>query len=258
MKRIKSHPVDIHAGARVRQRRKFLGMSQTTLAAAVGLSFQQVHNYECGLNRMGSSRLYEFAKVLDVPVSYFFDKMSANALSGRPMRGRGRKGFGAAATPFAQDKDPMVKSETLALVRAYYLNSRRKCAQAHFRDGQGSRWGQPCRRAGCQEAPGRHNSSRVPPPDTILNIRRREVARTAQTRMKSGNCSRCGGQATFCLIEPVREQGMQTTRLIRSTMRSTTRMPRARIGRSMPLAALRRRRRRRAAGTQDRSAPAGG
>jgi len=50
--------------------------------------------YERGSNRIGSSRLYEFAKVLDVPVSYFFDVMPSNALAGRPMSGRGRKGFG--------------------------------------------------------------------------------------------------------------------------------------------------------------------
>ncbi|GEP60470.1 hypothetical protein RSO01_76360 [Reyranella soli] len=85
---------------------------------AVGLTFQQVQKYERGANRIGSSRLYEFAKVLDVPVSYFFDEMPANALSGRPMAGR--KGFGEAGTPFEQEKDPLIKRETLELVRAYY------------------------------------------------------------------------------------------------------------------------------------------
>ena len=87
---------------------------------AVGLTFQQIQKYERGSNRIGSSRLYEFAKVLDVPVSYFFDEMPSNALSGRPMSGRGRKGFGEAGTPFEQEKDPLIKRETLELVRAYY------------------------------------------------------------------------------------------------------------------------------------------
>ena len=50
-------------------------MSQTKLAEAVGLTFQQIQKYERGSNRMGSSRLFEFTKVLDVPVSYFFDEM---------------------------------------------------------------------------------------------------------------------------------------------------------------------------------------
>ena len=46
--------------------------------------------------------------------------MPSNALSGRPMSGRGRKGFGEAGTPFEQEKDPLIKRETLELVRAYY------------------------------------------------------------------------------------------------------------------------------------------
>ena len=58
--------------------------------------------------------------MLDVPVSYFFDEMPANALAGRPMSGRGRKGFGETGTPFEQEKDPLIKRETLELVRAYY------------------------------------------------------------------------------------------------------------------------------------------
>ena len=116
----KSHAVDTHVGARMRQRRTLLGMSQTKLGDAVGLTFQQIQKYERGSNRVSSSRLFEFAKVLDVPVAYFFDEMPANALSGRPMSGRGRKGFGEAGTPFEQDKDPLIKRETLELVRAYY------------------------------------------------------------------------------------------------------------------------------------------
>jgi hypothetical protein len=53
-------------------------------------------------------------------VSYFFDEILSNALSGRPMSGRGRKGFGEDGTPFEQEKDPLVNRETLELVRAYY------------------------------------------------------------------------------------------------------------------------------------------
>src|SRR4030088_2810192 len=116
----KSHTVDVHVGARMRQRRTLLGMSQTKLGDAVGLTFQQIQKYERGSNRVSSSRLYEFAKVLDVPVSSFFDEMPSNALAGRPMSGLGRKGFGEAGTPFEREKDPLIKRETLELVRAYY------------------------------------------------------------------------------------------------------------------------------------------
>ncbi len=114
------HPVDVHVGGRMRQRRSLLGMSQTKVGDAVGLTFQQIQKYERGSNRVGSSRLFEFAKVLDVPVSYFFDAMPSNALAGRPISGRGRKAFGEAGTPFEQEKDPLIKRETLELVRAYY------------------------------------------------------------------------------------------------------------------------------------------
>jgi transcriptional regulator with XRE-family HTH domain len=116
----RSHPVDVHVGGRMRQRRTLLGMSQTKVGDAVGLTFQQIQKYERGSNRISSSRLFEFAKVLDVAVSYFFDEMPSNALAGRPMSGRGRKGFGEVGTPFEQEKDPLIKRETLELVRAYY------------------------------------------------------------------------------------------------------------------------------------------
>src|SRR3954471_22985815 len=117
----RSHPVDVHVGARMRQRRTLLGMSQEKLGTAVGLTFQQIQKYERGSNRIGSSPLFEFAKVLDLPVSYFFAEMPSNALAGRPMSGRGRKaGFGGAATACEQGEDPPIKSEALGAVRAYY------------------------------------------------------------------------------------------------------------------------------------------
>ncbi|MEI7873425.1 MAG: helix-turn-helix transcriptional regulator [Alphaproteobacteria bacterium] len=117
-----SHAVDIHVGTRLRQRRTLLGMSQTKLAGSVDLTFQQIQKYERGSNRMGSSRLFEFSKVLDVPVSYFFDEMPAKAQAAKPAPGRGRKGFGEAGPAFEpeQPKDPLIKRETLELVRAYY------------------------------------------------------------------------------------------------------------------------------------------
>lgn len=72
-----AHPVDIHVGSRLRSRRTMLGMSQESLGEAVGVTFQQIQKYEKGLNRIGSSRLYEFARILSVGVSYFFENISA-------------------------------------------------------------------------------------------------------------------------------------------------------------------------------------
>ncbi|MGH7185694.1 MAG: helix-turn-helix domain-containing protein [Pseudomonadota bacterium] len=112
----KPNPIDIHVGSRVRLRRTLLGMSQEKLGEAIGLTFQQVQKYERGANRIGSSRLFDLARVLDVPISYFFEEMSPDTAARTPSR---IKGLGEARTqPIAQD--PMVKRETLELVRAYY------------------------------------------------------------------------------------------------------------------------------------------
>ncbi len=70
------NPVDVHVGARLRQRRTLLGMSQTTLGDALGMSFQQVQKYEKGTNRISASRLFNLARVLDVPIQYFLDDMT--------------------------------------------------------------------------------------------------------------------------------------------------------------------------------------
>ncbi len=67
------NPIDLHVGARVRLRRKYLGMSQEGLADSIDLTFQQVQKYERGSNRISASKLYEIAKVLKVREQYFFD-----------------------------------------------------------------------------------------------------------------------------------------------------------------------------------------
>ena len=68
-------PVDVHVGRRIRLRRGMMGISQTQLAEKVGLTFQAIQKYERGENRVSASRLYQFAQILDVPVSYFFDEL---------------------------------------------------------------------------------------------------------------------------------------------------------------------------------------
>jgi transcriptional regulator with XRE-family HTH domain len=62
------HPLDVALGLRIRQRRKALGMSQTALADAVGLTFQQIQKYERGFNRVSFSRLVEIGHALDCRV----------------------------------------------------------------------------------------------------------------------------------------------------------------------------------------------
>ena len=113
----KPNPIDVHVGARVRLRRTLLVMSQEKLGEAIGLTFQQVQKYERGANRIGASRLFDLSRVLDVPVSFFFDDISADVSSQSPRMFA--TGF-AEETVSSYEADPMTKRETLELVRAYY------------------------------------------------------------------------------------------------------------------------------------------
>ena len=71
-KRLATH-VDAHVGARIREIRRKGKVSQEQLAERLGVTFQQVQKYECGLNRISASKIYETALALAVPVSYFFE-----------------------------------------------------------------------------------------------------------------------------------------------------------------------------------------
>lgn len=72
----RANAADHHVGARIRERRIMLGLSQQQLAQMIGVTYQQAHKYERGLNRISAGRLYEIAQVLGVPVSWFFDGLT--------------------------------------------------------------------------------------------------------------------------------------------------------------------------------------
>src|SRR5256885_15946505 len=97
-------PIDVHVGSRIRLRRTLLGMSQERLGEALGLTFQQVQKYERGVNRVGASRLFDLSRVLDVPISFFFDDMPDSLASayGGPA-GRRPAGFSESHDGFADD-----------------------------------------------------------------------------------------------------------------------------------------------------------
>lgn len=78
----KPNPIDAHVGTRVRLRRMLLGMSQEKLGEHLGLTFQQVQKYEKGVNRIGASRLFDLARVLGVPVQFFYDEAPADIIEG--------------------------------------------------------------------------------------------------------------------------------------------------------------------------------
>jgi transcriptional regulator with XRE-family HTH domain len=112
-------PIDVHVGSRIRLRRTLLGMSQERLGEALGLTFQQVQKYERGVNRVGASRLFDLSRVLDVPISFFFDDLPESLAStyGSHLTRR-TTGFTEMQDGFTDDA--LNRRETLELVRAYY------------------------------------------------------------------------------------------------------------------------------------------
>ena len=71
--------IDQQVGSRMRMRRLMLKLSQTDLADGLGLSFQQVQKYEKGVNRIGAGRLQQIARILQVPVTFFFETASPHS-----------------------------------------------------------------------------------------------------------------------------------------------------------------------------------
>ncbi|MBV8889858.1 MAG: helix-turn-helix domain-containing protein [Alphaproteobacteria bacterium] len=80
--------IDRHVGTRIRERRIMLGLTQQQLADLIGVTYQQAHKYERGINRVSAGRLFEIAQVLSVPVNYFFDGLDDE--SGRSISPRER------------------------------------------------------------------------------------------------------------------------------------------------------------------------
>lgn len=111
-------PIDVHVGTRIRLRRTLLGMSQERLGEALGLTFQQVQKYERGVNRVGASRLFDLSRVLDVPISFFFDDMPENLAAS--FGGQSSRRSGGLPDAEAFPDDTLNRRETLELVRAYY------------------------------------------------------------------------------------------------------------------------------------------
>ena len=82
----RTQDIDRYVGARIRERRIMFGLTQQQLADLIGVTYQQAHKYERGINRVSAGRLFEVAQVLGVPVNYFFDGLkeeSERAISPR-------------------------------------------------------------------------------------------------------------------------------------------------------------------------------
>jgi transcriptional regulator with XRE-family HTH domain len=76
--RARAEDVDRNVGARVRQRRVMLGLTQQQMADLIGVTYQQAHKYEKGINRVAAGRLYQMARVLGVDIGYFFEGLNEN------------------------------------------------------------------------------------------------------------------------------------------------------------------------------------
>lgn len=96
------HSVDVHVGKRIRHRRWMIGMTQQQLADKVGIKFQQIQKYETGMNRVSASRLWDIARAVDVPVSFFFEGLHDGEMADEVAG------------------DILADKEALQLVRAYY------------------------------------------------------------------------------------------------------------------------------------------
>lgn len=103
-------PIDRHVGARVRTRRVGLGVSQTRLGQALGVTFQQIQKYENGSNRIGASNLHRIAETLDVGVGYFFEGIEPAGAHGPGLSDHGAEFQG----------DPLASREAIELMHNYY------------------------------------------------------------------------------------------------------------------------------------------
>ena len=130
------HPIDVHVGARVKLRRMILGMSQETLGKALGLTFQQIQKYEKGVNRIGASRIFELANLLDVPIQYFYNDYGDTIGGGQETdkAANGDMFMNLVNSPegvqlcrsFSEINDPQVKKRVLDLVKSIAETEREK------------------------------------------------------------------------------------------------------------------------------------
>ena len=72
----RAREVDRYVGTRIRARRVMLGLTQQQMAELIGVTYQQAHKYERGVNRISAGRLFGIAKALGVPATFFFDDMA--------------------------------------------------------------------------------------------------------------------------------------------------------------------------------------
>jgi transcriptional regulator with XRE-family HTH domain len=124
MPKKQANPIDVQVGNRVRIRRMLIGMSQERLGDLLGLTFQQVQKYEKGVNRIGAGRLFEVARILNVPVDFFYEGVAAapglsTSEAAPPVMEFVSSGEGLQlALAFMKIKDAKVRKRVLDLVKS--------------------------------------------------------------------------------------------------------------------------------------------
>ncbi len=110
--------VDNHVGKHIRERRALMGLTQQDLADALNLSYQQLHKYETGANRISSGRLFEIAMRLEVDVGYFFEGIEHVAARGPMGHGGRERSTIHLVRDFSGIGDPDIRSAISGLVKA--------------------------------------------------------------------------------------------------------------------------------------------
>jgi len=122
-----ANPIDGQVGSRLRLRRMMIGMSQEKLGEMLGLTFQQVQKYEKGVNRIGAGRLFEIARILGVPIQYFYESVTEQLAStpgfaerdSQPVLEFVSSGDGLQLSlAYMRIKDPKVRKRVLDLVKS--------------------------------------------------------------------------------------------------------------------------------------------
>lgn len=107
----------MHVGRQIRLRRLLMGLSQDQLAAALGLTFQQVQKYEKGVNRVGAGRLFELSGILGVSVGFFYEGVASNRPDSGPHPGD-------RVTEFLSSEEGLKLSQAFLRIKAQQVRRR--------------------------------------------------------------------------------------------------------------------------------------
>ncbi len=123
-----AHPMDLHVGRRLQLRRKALNMSQKTLAERIGVTFQQIQKYERAANRISAGKLHDVARMLSVPIYYFFQGFPglvgvADEQSGFDHATQADVQAMELLRNFRAIENPAVRQQILDLVKTLHTNS---------------------------------------------------------------------------------------------------------------------------------------